>query len=469
MRGLRHFRELYSSAFGTEAYEALVRAVEEEPSPVSIRLHPHKLQYVSAQRQSLLSPIPWAEDGFYVHGERPVFGADPLWHAGGYYVQEPGSMFISHFVRAYGGHPRVAIDLCAAPGGKSTLLRSVLPEECVLVANEPDSTRASILRENIIRSGADETIVTSAYPADLADTGLVADIILVDAPCSGEGMFRKEEGAVQNWSLSNVQMCRDRQRTILQDAWRMLRPGGLLIYSTCTYNRAENDDQLTFLANEYDLTVLDLQVPQEWGVLVSENVYRFIPGRVQSEGFTAFAVVKGDGSVKPSMLRRSRRSVGKQKLHPDLMTMLGDEQVRVYMRGESMCYLSEEGQSVLKTIEARSRVRVLLGGVPIGEVKGKGFAPNQGWICSPRISALLNYPRVELTEGEALSYLKRETLTLDPYKGVQIMTYMGLPIGAVKNIETRVNTLYPREMAIRNSALTTSDVPDWKNELQVRI
>lgn len=464
MEELTAFSDLFRNAFGIDNYGRLTKALN-EPSPVSIRLNPQKLlhEVPSIQGGSLLRPIPWAEDGFYVSGCRPTFGADPFWHAGGYYVQEPGSMFVSAFLRTSGIEPMVALDLCAAPGGKSTLLRSILPPDCLLIANEPDSGRAGILKENILRFGADETIVTSAYPQNLASTGLTVDLILVDAPCSGEGMFRKEENAVQDWSLANVTMCKERQRSILDEAWKMLRPGGLLIYSTCTYNLDENDHQLQYLMDRFQLEVVHPEVPEGCEVLVQNGVYRFIPGRVDSEGFTAFAVVKQE-SVSDSHHLAHRGD--KVTIPRELAEILGDKKACVYHYADGWYYLSPMGATLLKSFEKTKGVRVLLGGVPLGEVKGNDFIPHQGWVCSPILSHLMPYPHVDLDIEQALDYLKREAIRLESYKGIQMVAYRGLPIGLVKNLGNRVNTLYPKEMAVKNRNLRVGDVPDWKGELK---
>ena len=375
-------------------------------------------------------------------------------------------MFVSSYLRESGIEPHIAIDLCAAPGGKTTLLRSSLPTDCILIANEPDSGRANVLRENVLRYGADETIVTSAYPKHLASTGLQADIILVDAPCSGEGMFRKEDKSIQDWSLGNVAMCQMRQRDILDEAWKMLRPGGLLIYSTCTYNVSENDEQLEYLRKHYDLEVLNPDVPEGSDILVMDGVYRFIPGKVDSEGFTSFAVIKADEESLENRKGKGKPTPSTSK--PSVFSGIFDDHMDyVYNFGENWYYLSPEGVALLGSFEKTKGVRVLLGGVPLGEIKGKDLIPAHGWVCSPQLSTKMPYPSVELDSQQALNFLKRERVELDAYNGIEVVTYNRLPIGVVKNLGNRVNTLYPKEMAIRNRSLSIEDIPNWEGELEV--
>ena len=211
-----------------DSYDSFREALLGEPA-VSIRLNRSKCMCTPEYE-----PVPWASDGYYL-SERPSFTFDPWLHAGCYYVQEASSMFVEQAVKQHLADAHVALDLCAAPGGKSTLLRSLLPDECVLVSNEVMRPRAQVLAENITKWGHPRCIVTSNYPADFTPLSELFDLILVDAPCSGEGMFRKDEVAVAEWSPENVAVCRQRQRDILTDIWPTLRPGGLLIYSTCTF------------------------------------------------------------------------------------------------------------------------------------------------------------------------------------------------------------------------------------------
>ena len=271
-------------------YENFREALLGEPA-VSIRLNKTK-----SDSSPNYESVPWASDAYYLN-ERPAFTFDPLFHAGSYYVQEASSMFVEQAVRQHLGEAHVALDLCAAPGGKSTLLRSLLPDDCVLVSNEVMRTRAQVLTENIIKWGHPRSIVTSNYPADFTLLGPTFDLILVDAPCSGEGMFRKDEVAVSEWSPENVAICWQRQRDILTDIWPTLRPGGLLIYSTCTFNTHEDEENVRWMETTLDAELLPIATDDSWGITPSmlsdvAHAYRFLPGRTRGEGFFLAALRK---------------------------------------------------------------------------------------------------------------------------------------------------------------------------------
>ena len=230
---------------GEGDYGKLVTSLNSE-QPVSIRLNPMKpFAFRFGERA-----VPWCGSGFYLQG-RPTFTFDPLFHAGCYYVQEASSMFVEQALRRYvGKEPVVMLDLCAAPGGKSTHLRSLLPEDSLLVANEVIRNRSQILAENLTKWGHPDVVVSNSDPSDFARLEEFFDVILTDVPCSGEGMFRKDPVAVSEWSPENVEICWQRQRRIISDIWPCLKPGGILIYSTCTYNTKENEDKIRWISVE---------------------------------------------------------------------------------------------------------------------------------------------------------------------------------------------------------------------------
>lgn len=439
------FRERFAKEFSDDQLSLLEQALG-TPLSSSIRLHPDK------GFSPTLRSVPWCTLGGYVDS-KITFGADPLWHAGAYYVQEPGSMVVAQFIGQLGLAPRQAIDLCAAPGGKSSLLRSHLPSDCVIVANEIESSRSKILLENLTRWGIEETIVTSASPQQLRQSGIRADLILVDAPCSGEGMFRKEPSAVSEWSESNVSLCVSRQEEILDEAWAMLDEGGVLIYSTCTYNREENEGQLEYLRSKYFADLLKLKIDPSWGVWErEEGVYRFMPHRTESEGLTIFAVRKQESDIHSSSDFRAT----KVKAPSELANIF--DTGRLYQHGDLWYTLSQEGQGLLAQLRG---VKILSAGVPLGEEKGKLFVPHQAWANSHRLRDLIPYPNYELSGEEALQYLKREALNIECERGLQLITYKSVPLGFAKQVGSRANNLYPKEMMIRNSKLTADDIPSW--------
>lgn len=291
------FIERTRQLMGEAECNALCRALQAD-EPVSIRTNTGK----NAPAPPQAHPVPWTDNGFYLN-RRPAFTFDPLFHAGFYYVQEAASMFIAQAVRRYVNRPVVMLDLCAAPGGKSTLVRNCLPQGSLLVANEVMRARSQVLAENLIKWGNPEVIVTNNDPADFSQLEERFDVILTDVPCSGEGMFRKDDRAISEWSSEGVELCWKRQRRIVADIWPCLKQGGILIYSTCTFNREENEDNVAWIASTLGAEVLPVDTETEWGItgnLTGEDfpVYRFLPHHTSGEGlFVAVLRKKPDSEA----------------------------------------------------------------------------------------------------------------------------------------------------------------------------
>lgn len=291
------FIERTRQLMGESECNALCRALQAD-EPVSIRTNTGK----NAPAPPQAHPVPWTDNGFYLN-RRPAFTFDPLFHAGFYYVQEAASMFIAQAVRRYVNRPVVMLDLCAAPGGKSTLVRNCLPQGSLLVANEVMRARSQVLAENLIKWGNPEVIVTNNDPADFSRLEERFDVILTDVPCSGEGMFRKDDRAISEWSSEGVELCWKRQRRIVADIWPCLKQGGILIYSTCTFNREENEDNVAWIASTLGAEVLPVDTETEWGItgnLTGEDfpVYRFLPHHTSGEGlFVAVLRKKPDSEA----------------------------------------------------------------------------------------------------------------------------------------------------------------------------
>ena len=331
---------------GDERFERYLKAFEEEP-PVSIRLNPRKVER-GAWSVERGEPVPWCEQGWYLP-RRPNFTMDPLFHAGCYYVQEASSMFLAHVLNStLNAQPSTlnaqhstlntqrstlntphstlhkALDLCAAPGGKSTLLRSMLPEDCELISNEPIRNRYQILAENVQKWGYPNHVVTNLYPRDFVKSKQRFDLILCDVPCSGEGMFRKDPATISEWSPQNVEKCWRLQREIVSDAWKCLEEGGILIYSTCTFNTKENEENIRWFMDELGAEVLPVShVRPEWNITGSllegftQPVYRFIPGITRGEGlFMCVLNKKGTPSTQNGPTAGPKRSHGGTKTVP---------------------------------------------------------------------------------------------------------------------------------------------------------
>ena len=278
-----------------EEYPAFENALQ-QLAPTSIRIN-DKMDYMPSAEK-----VAWCDKGYYLN-ERPLFTADPLFHAGVYYVQEASSMFLSQVVEQHFPDADTVLDLCAAPGGKSTLLSQYLHRNCLLVSNEIVRNRAYILAENLAKWGNQNTLVTNNDPADFSALNNFFDAVVVDAPCSGEGMFRKDAGAIDEWSLSNVELCAERQKKILTDVWDALKPEGILVYSTCTYNREENEDNVAWMCRELDAELLKVDLHGNENIVESDFGYRFFPHRTKGEGFFIAVVRKNGSSVRSKQIK----------------------------------------------------------------------------------------------------------------------------------------------------------------------
>ena len=446
-----------------EEYTHFEEALQQEV-PVSIRPNRQKLVHeVEGQ------PVPWAASGLYLK-HRPTFTFDPLFHAGCYYVQEASSMFVERVLQTYVSNPVVMLDLCAAPGGKSTLSRSALPEGSLLVANEVMRNRSQILAENLIKWGYPDVVVTNNDPADFTPMEHLFDVILTDVPCSGEGMFRKDEVAVEEWSVENVDVCWQRQRRILKDIWPTLKPGGLLIYSTCTFNREENEDNISWIAKELGAEVLPIPVDESWGItgnLIGEDfpVYRFLPHRTMGEGFFIAVLRKHTDNVNETsgrFIKNVRTSDKKKKNVKDRKPLPLPKEAKTWLDNVDDYLLEMKDNFVtafprnhVETYEVlQTYLKVIHAGITLGEVKGKDLVPHHSLAMSIANSEHV-FPTAELSYEQAVAYLRKEGLVLDTSvpRGYVLVTYHQVPLGFVKNIGNRANNLYPQEWRIRSGYL----------------
>ena len=371
--------------FGETVWQQYLHSFE-EPTPVSVRLNPFKPATLSFP---LGDPVPHCKDGYYLN-ERPNFTLDPLLHAGAYYVQEASSMYLDEIIRkelsTVSCQLSTVLDLCAAPGGKSTLLRAALPDDVKLFSNEPDRKRANILMENMQKQGHPNVVVTNNYASDYKKSGILFDLILADVPCSGEGMFRKDPATIKEWSIQNVMKCQQLQRTIITDIWDSLRPGGILIYSTCTFNRHEDEENIQWIKDNFEA---ELVVPEK----------RFIPG-----------VDRGEGLFM-AVLRKMSTDVTIQSQNLKALRILSDG---TNVKGERPAPPHAEALSIATPEDKYPRVEL------------------------SREDALKYLHREVLV------------LPPETPRGYVIVTYQNLPLGFVKNIGTRANNLYPQEWKIRN-------------------
>ncbi len=442
---------------GEGQFAAFRETLAKEP-PVSIRMNRLKTDAVPAGGRQ----VPWCGSGYYL-ASRPTFTFDPLFHAGCYYVQEASSMFLEQVLTQYVHEPVVMLDLCAAPGGKSTLARSVLPEGSLLVANEVMRNRVQVLAENVTKWGHPGTVVLNNDPADFVPLGELFDVILTDVPCSGEGMFRKDPVAVEEWSVENVTLCWQRQRRIVRDIWHCLKPGGLLVYSTCTYNREENEDNVAWIAEELGAEILPVEVQPGWNIsgnLAGKDfpVYRFLPHRTEGEGlFMAVLRKSGEADAAPcGKLYRERRGKG-GKSKPSVVP----KEAKAWVK-QADDYSFVTGQNKITAFPVayqeiyerlRDTMHVVYGGIQVAEVKGKDLIPSHSLamsVCREDV-----FSSVEVNYEQAIAYLRKESVVLpsDMPKGYILIRYKGMVLGLVKNIGNRANNLYPQEWRIRSGYL----------------
>ena len=413
------FESYTKQLMGESLYAQFADALDRD-APASIRVNPFKT--TTAVPADGGERVPWCRYGHYLVG-RPAFTFDPLMHAGAYYVQEAASMFVDLVTRqvAADSSPMTVLDMCAAPGGKSTCVMGALPQGSVMFSNEPIRNRAMVLAENITKFGKEGMTATNNYPKDYRKSGMVFDMVLADVPCSGEGMFRKDPGAVAEWSTANVAKCAKLQREIVTDAWHCLRPGGIMIYSTCTFNAHEDEENAAWIASELGADFVEVDTSSEWGITgaLTGNLpaYRFIPGVSRSEGLFVTVLRKhGDGKASAA--------------------------------GE----LSRQAAKALN---------IVYDGVRKPIIKGKQAVPDHSEAMACALPSD-RYPTAELTYRQAIDYLRRESLQLPDGtpRGIVLVTYRNVPLGFVKNLGSRANNLYPQEWRIKST-----HIPDAENIL----
>lgn len=488
------FKEYAIAALGEEVAGELFDAIGSGEEVTSVRVNP--LKEVAASPNTCVGMpeecfpdylpaeveerVPWTRLGYYLK-ERPVFTLDPLFHAGAYYVQEASSMYMElamtaiekDFAGRYGGeelsgrgffdHDIAALDLCAAPGGKSTHLVSLLGKDSLLVSNEVIKSRSVVLADNIAKWGCDNVVVTNNDPADFGAFEGTFDLIVVDAPCSGEGLFRKEPEAISEWSPANVELCAQRQQRILADIWPALKPGGYLVYSTCTYNKFENDGNLEWLKNKITSQLCTI-ASESGAILTKGGGLQFVPGRVKGEGQFMAVVRKGGewetsqmfrGGAKPSNSRKNKDSKGKNQ--PQLekgCTYLPDNYVKI-LQGDLVKAYRKELYEQIKYIE--ENLRVVLSGIAVANKKGKDYVPHADFALQGEIASMVatgtlpqGISAVEVSREDALRFLAKEPLVLPGAPmGYVLLVYRGLGLGFVKNLGNRTNNLLPMARRIR--------------------
>lgn len=423
-------------------------AAHQQTSPVSIRINAKKTGELPPS-----SPVPWTTGGFYLD-QRPSFTLDPAFHAGSYYVQEASSMFLEQaFLQCIEpGRSLNVLDLCAAPGGKSTHLLSMMNKESLLVSNEIIRSRASVLLENVQKWGYNNVVVTCNDPEDFQRLPGFFDVIVADAPCSGEGLFRKDPQAMQEWSPDNVAICARRQQRVLRDSWPCLKEGGILIYSTCTYSESENEANLKWLKDEYDVAFLPLILDEAWGVekISSSDTmgYRLFPHRVKGEGFFLSVMRKRSGEGDTRMKNKNIFTQPPRKIIEQLQPwiQLADEKVFI-VRNDKIQFIPA---NKLPEIAHLSRnLHLLMAGTLMAILKHDKLVPEHPAAMSVDLDTNF-FNCIDLDLPDALRFLRKETLPLQAStKGFALIRYKSHILGWVNILDNRMNNLYPSDWRIR--------------------
>jgi len=429
----------------------LLEAALHTDTPVSVRLNTAKNTPCPKEGAE---QVPWCEVGYYLPN-RLTFTFDPLFHAGTYYVQEASSMFLEQAVKTHISAPVRCLDLCAAPGGKSTHLINLLPEGSLLVCNEVIRNRSAVLAENIAKWGAPNVVVSNNDPKEIGRLTHYFDVIVADVPCSGEGMFRKDMGSRDEWSEANVQLCAARGRRIIHDIWDALKPGGLLIYSTCTYNTEENEENIEYIATELGAEALSIPVEPFWNICGTmkgdQPVYRFFPHRTKGEGFFLSVLRKAENGQPIQKIKQKNSKPDKNRLSipATVYSWLSEPEkyhLTVYNEiAEAFPIEYKDDYSLLT-----DKLHIVSAGVRLGGIKGKDVIPHSALAFSTALNRGA-FPQEEITWDEAIRFFRREVLSLpgSVEKGYVLLTHKGFPLGFVKQLGSRANNLYPQEWRIR--------------------
>ncbi len=425
--------------------QSLTEALQ-NPASVSVRVNPQKWD----GREIAYEHVPWEANGYYLDF-RPLYTLDPLFHAGVYYPQEAAGMFTGEVFRqvTQGLSGLRILDLCGAPGGKSTHLSTLIADNGFLVANEVIRSRAAVLAENITKWGTGNTIVTQNDPSDFASLEGFFDIILTDAPCSGEGMFN-DTTALTEWSLTNTQLCSERQRRIVMDVWPALKPGGILIYSTCTFNPAENEENILWFSKETGADSVIIDISAFPGIIEIKHKkvtgYGFHPGRIKGDGFFISALRKQGEAVEKTIRAKSvNRGLNKKaalqfadivEFNEENIIFPENKIIALALKFELFSYLSE-------------RLRVIKSGTMIGEMKNNDFIPAHDLAMSVKRKPG-SWPVYGACYDEAIAFLRHDEIKPSNVpEGRVLFCYRNVALGFMNNLGRRINNGYPQNWRIR--------------------
>lgn len=449
--------------------KSFVEVHHSDKQVTSVRLNPRKISKNDSPHDEvkdnffwlpIAGKVPWSDNGYYLK-ERPLFYLDPLWHAGVYYVQEPSSMCLEFVLKRLCdlSLPLRVLDLCAAPGGKSTLMAGLLSEESVLVSNEVIVSRSGILQENMIKWGLPNVIVTQNDPEDFLKLKEYFDVILVDAPCSGSGLFRKDPNSVKEWSPEQVRACSQRQKRILADILPSLKENGLLIYTTCSFSQEENEDISDYLMRQFPLENISLPFHPEWNIVETDSPqakakgYRFYPNKLMGEGFFMSCFKKQDGET--GAREKDRKNLKLKNVLSEIkgvqrsfLTQWIDapDDFSFFLLKDRITAFPESSQHELRTV--LSALKVIYAGIGMGKRIGNDLIPDHPLAVS--IKKNKNIVSEDLGLSESIKYLRKEPLTLNGIpRGWILATYRHYGMGWLKSAGNRLNNYYPVNWRIR--------------------
>jgi 16S rRNA C967 or C1407 C5-methylase (RsmB/RsmF family)/NOL1/NOP2/fmu family ribosome biogenesis protein len=448
--------ELLQSLKHVEGFNAKsFTEVHEQPKQVvSLRINPEKIQ---ASPFADSEKVPWSSTGYYLPA-RPSFTLDPLLHAGAYYVHEASSMFLEHCLRQCADvtSSLKVLDLCAAPGGKSTLIQSFISKESLLVSNEVIRTRVPVLTENISKWGGANVIITNNDPRDFSRIENFFDVMVIDAPCSGSGLFRRDNDAIDEWSVDAVESCSLRQKRILTDAYPCLKQNGILIYSTCSYSPEEDEDIADWMMSNYRLTSLKIKTDPSWNIVETTSKikhahgYRFFPDKLRGEGFYIACFRKNDGDVTwNTSTKKSKIVKAGPSVHGIIEPWINKKSsVNVFYNGDEVYAFPASLEEDLLTLH--SNLYIKKAGVPLGKLVRNELLPAH----ELAVSGLVNHElfTISLKKEEALQYLRKEEVTINGnHRGWALVQYAQQQLGWVKMLGNRINNYYPKEWRILKS------------------
>ncbi len=444
----KEFITLLQSSLPSEKCQCVINAFE-QPPVTSVRLNSLKPYFELLNVPQNTLPIPWETNAFCLT-ERPSFVSDPLFHAGAYYVQESSSMIIGYLIKLLLNDlkdPALILDLCAAPGGKSTHILQNKRTQDLLIVNEVIKSRAHILSENIKKWGSTDQCIISLDSSVIGKSESLFQIMVGDLPCSGEGLFRKDSKAIAEWSIHHVNLCKQRQRRIVADVWPSLTSNGYFIYSTCTFNRRENEENIQWICKELGAETVSFSFPEHWNILEEESgCYRMLPGMVSGEGFFFSVLRKTSGKEKTREVKKSKISFIIKKPDQEIARYLSHT-LSLLNYNESSCLVQENViELYLKFFQCFQQP--LSFGLFPGIYQKNKFKPSAEFILSNSFNNSLS--SFHATDEQALAFLSRDPLRLELQEGIFVWNYQRIPIGYFIIKHNRVQHGWPMEWRIRN-------------------